>query len=160
MTIQNKLVHHKPPFWGLTGLAFIALGQAFSYGPWFHVPLPLGLKILTSWIVPLWVFALGWFIAGAAILVEAIRGRPGWAALGGIVFMTMIWGTFYEIGWAVSVLEHLVPPNRNYVSGILYLGLGLYIWGNVPQEDDVTEDGPFVVTNVTVELEHDTGADT
>lgn len=155
MTIQNKLTHHRPPFWGLMGLALIAIFHGYAYGPWFRdIQLPLGLNLLTSWYVPMWVFAAGWFISGAAILWSAVRGQPGWAALGGIVMMTMTWGTFYLIGWADGAIAHVVPPTRAYISAVFYLGLGLYIWGNVPS-DDQTEAEKFTVKSITVELQQE-----
>lgn len=152
--IINKLKHRHRPFWGLVCLAVVALGHLYGYGPWFaHVQLPVGLQLLSDWLIPIWVFGIAWGIAGIAILVEAIRGRPGWAALGGIVTMVMLWGFFYLLGWGVGI-AHGNASRTSFIPAMLYLGVGLYIWGNVPQEDDVDE--PFVVSNVTIELEQDT----
>jgi len=151
--ITNKLRHRHRPFWGLVALAVLALGHLYAFGPWFaDAPLPLGLKLLSGWIVPIWIFGIAWGIAGAMILVEAIRGRPGWAALGGITTMVMLWGCFYLLGWGVGI-SNGHPSRLSFIPAILYLSVGFYIWGNVPQEDDVDE--PFVVSNVTVELEQD-----
>lgn len=118
-----------PPFWGLLGLALIALGHAWAYGPWFtDLNLPAGLRILTLY-PPMWLFAFGWLVSGVAILVSAIRGRPGWVAVGGIVFMTMLWGLFYLLGFSIR------PTRGDILWGTGYIGLGLYIWGNVPPDD-------------------------
>ena len=134
--IKNK-VHevrqHHPPYWGLFGLALLAIGHAWSYGPWVHPTLPLGLDLMTRWI-PMPVFALLWLLAGVTVLIEGARGRPGWGAVGGVMGMTMLWGNFYLVGFIVQVFDHI--PSRSYISAIIYIGVALYIWGNIPPDPD------------------------
>lgn len=116
--------------WDLVGLFMIATAHVVAYSPFFDIPgrLPRGLESLTD-IIPLWVLSTGWFLVAVGLLVAIFRRKWDWAVIGLLVTMLLLWGLFYAIGWLILLTQG--TSSRTYLVAAIYVGLALYIMGDV-----------------------------
>lgn len=72
-------------------------------------------------IVPLWVWASTWAVAGIICLWQAFRRRDatGYAAS---ISLNVFWGLVAAGGWLLGGVD------RGYVSAVIFLGLAWLLW--------------------------------
>lgn len=75
------------------GLMAITFGLAF-HSPWQIIPPPPSGLVLLDNFLPLQVWALGWYIAGVALIIGAFRQNQAWS-MGFYASMLFVWFASY-----------------------------------------------------------------
>lgn len=101
------------------GLSFICIGRGVAYIR--PQDLPFGLDI-ASRLLPIWLLATMWLVAGASGMYVAISRRRGAAILGVQVGLCTVWGMSYLAAWGISNWKSL-----DWVPATVYLPMALVI---------------------------------
>jgi len=89
------------------------------------VALPYGVQAIAT-VVPLWVYAVLWCVAGAVALIGAFRRRDrsvrrvaDIAAFSAMAGMAVGWGVLYFVGWLLDP-----EPSRQWVLAGMFAAIG------------------------------------